>query len=213
MISGLWPGARRRGSMASTTSKGIPSPSLSETGPRRNANRAATSSSGGPPPPETPDKGEGTGEERGVEDPRTPRGIQDESRELTPEPETMPRRIIDPTSAFESPVKTSINAEDGIIDVDIPFPDYLTSFDTAVSSPSSSGYLSTPGLGTGLDSFESFRITVDSDFPMNTAGYLEKFHPDFALQAVPPQPDIESQVKASLKAEPSPSSALNFSSE
>ncbi|KAG8425137.1 hypothetical protein J3458_001869 [Metarhizium acridum] len=40
-------------------------------------------------------------------------------------------RTPDPTGAFESPVKTSINAEDGVIDVDVPFPEYITSFESA----------------------------------------------------------------------------------
>ncbi len=60
-----------------------------------------------------------------------------------------------PSGVYESPVKTSVDLDDGVIDVDVPFPDYITaSFETAVSSPSSSGYLSTPGFGTTLDSFE-----------------------------------------------------------
>ena len=114
-------------------------------------------------------------------------------------------RTPDPSGAFESPVKTSINNDDGVIDVDVPFPDYLTSFETAVSSPSSSGYLSTPGMGSGLDSFEQFsRVTIDGDVPQNVAGWLQRFHPDFTLQAIPPQTDLFSQIKEALKAEPTP---------
>ncbi|KAK1759338.1 hypothetical protein QBC47DRAFT_371665 [Echria macrotheca] len=115
------------------------------------------------------------------------------------------QRTPDPSGAFESPVKTSINIQDGVIDVDVPFPDYVTSFETAVSSPSSSGYLSTPGFGTGFDSFEqSCRISVDGDAPVNVAGWLQHYHPDFILQAVPMQHDIVNQVKASMQAEPAP---------
>ncbi|KOS17435.1 hypothetical protein ESCO_003209 [Escovopsis weberi] len=113
-------------------------------------------------------------------------------------------RTPDPTGAFESPVKTSINADDGVIDVDVPFPDYIASFESAISSPSSSGYLSTPGLP-GLDSFEqSGRITIDGDLPLNVAGWLHRFHPDFAMQAIPPQADLVDKVKAALRAEPTP---------
>ncbi|KAI0408990.1 hypothetical protein F4802DRAFT_547285 [Xylaria palmicola] len=79
-------------------------------------------------------------------------------------------RLPDPSGAFESPVKTSINNDDGVIDVD-------------VHSPSSSGYLSTPGLGSA----------IDGDTPLNVAGWLQSYHPDFTLQAIPPQ-----------KAEPTP---------
>ena len=132
------------------------------------------------------------------------------------------QRTPDPAGAFESPVKTSINSEDGVIDVDIPFPDYLASFETAVSSPSSSGFLSTAGFGSGLDAFEqSSRASVDGDVPLNVGGWLQAYHPDFALQAIPAQKDLADQtkgksasqqelvgqIKASLRAEQTPLSA------
>ncbi|PTB70752.1 hypothetical protein BBK36DRAFT_1175385 [Trichoderma citrinoviride] len=113
-------------------------------------------------------------------------------------------RTPDPTGAFESPVKTSINADDGVIDVDVPFPDYIASFESAISSPSSSGYLSTPGLP-GLDSFEQTgRIAIDGDLPLNAAGWLNRFHRDFILQGLSPQEGLIDEVKAALKAEPIP---------
>ncbi|KAK2608962.1 hypothetical protein QQS21_002538 [Conoideocrella luteorostrata] len=113
-------------------------------------------------------------------------------------------RTPDPTGAFESPVKTSINAEDGVIDVDVPFPDYITSFESAISSPSSSGYLSTPGLPNGLEAFEQTSFSIEGDLPLNAAGWLNRFHPDFALQALPPQENLMDKVKAALRAEPTP---------
>ncbi|KAE8450449.1 hypothetical protein EG329_006524 [Mollisiaceae sp. DMI_Dod_QoI] len=113
-------------------------------------------------------------------------------------------RIPDPTGAFESPVKTSINEDDGVIDIDVPLPDYL-SFDTAVSSPSSSGYLSTPGFGNGMEGFEHYsRAGPDVDTTTNVGGWLPRFHPDFALQAIPVQDDLLEEVKASMRAEPTP---------
>ncbi|KHN94194.1 uncharacterized protein MAM_07931 [Metarhizium album ARSEF 1941] len=117
---------------------------------------------------------------------------------------TQADRTPDPTGAFESPVKTSINAEDGVIDVDVPFPEYITSFESAISSPSSSGYLSTPGLPSSLEAFEQTRFAIEGDLPLNAAGWLNRFHPDFALQALPPQDNLLDEVKASLRAEPSP---------
>lgn len=114
-------------------------------------------------------------------------------------------RTPDPTGVFESPVKTSINPDDGVIDVDVPFPDYIASFESAISSPSSSGYLSTPGLPGNLDFFEqSARITIDGDTPLNAAGWLSRFHPDFSLQAIPPQDRLLEKVKAAMRAEPTP---------
>ena len=114
-------------------------------------------------------------------------------------------RTPDPTGAYESPVKTSINPDDGIIDVDVPFPDYIASFESAISSPSSSGYLSTPGLMGSMDLFEqSARITIDGDTPLNAAGWLSRFHPDFAVQAIPSQEGLYDKVKAAMRAEPTP---------
>ncbi|KAI0815892.1 hypothetical protein GGR55DRAFT_675501 [Xylaria sp. FL0064] len=136
--------------------------------------------------------------ETAEDEPDTPR--KQAAKQLDPQ-----TRIPNPSGAFESPVKTSINNDDGVIDVDVQFPEYLTSFETAVSSPSSSGYLSTPGLGSGLDSFEQFsRLAIDGDAPLNVAGWLQRYHPDFTLQAIPPQKDLLAQVRESLKAEPTP---------
>ncbi|KAH6635269.1 hypothetical protein B0J18DRAFT_360243 [Chaetomium sp. MPI-SDFR-AT-0129] len=116
-----------------------------------------------------------------------------------------PLRTPDPSSAFESPVKTSINIDDGVIDVDVPLPDFMTSFESAVSSPSSSGYLSASGFGTGLDAFEqSFRLAADGDVPLNVAGWLQHYHPDFVLQALPAQQDSLEKIKESMRAEPTP---------
>ncbi|KAK3906884.1 hypothetical protein C8A05DRAFT_40336 [Staphylotrichum tortipilum] len=110
-----------------------------------------------------------------------------------------PQRTPNPSGAFESPVKTSINIDDGVIEVDVPLPDFITSFESAVSSPSSSGYLSASGFGTGLDAFEqAFRFAADGDVPLNVAGWLQHYHPDFVLQALPAQHDIMERIKDSM---------------
>lgn len=117
---------------------------------------------------------------------------------------TLPERVPDPSGAFQSPVKTSINEYDGVIDVDVPLPDFL-SFESAVSSPSSSGYFSTPGVGNALEDFETHaRASSDVETTMNVGGWLPRYHPDFALQAVPVDAGILEEVKASLRAEPTP---------
>lgn len=116
-------------------------------------------------------------------------------------------RIPDPAGAYESPVKTTISPSDGVIDIDVPLPEYL-SFETAVSSPSSSGYsFSTPGFGNGMEGFEHYsRIGLDADTTMNVGGWLPRYHPDFALQAIPAQADntYMDDIKESLRAEPTP---------
>ncbi|KAI2620609.1 folliculin-interacting protein N-terminus-domain-containing protein [Hypoxylon sp. NC1633] len=139
--------------------------------------------------------------------PDTPRRV--DGKQFEP-----PSRTPDPQGAYESPVKTSINNDDGVIDVDVQFPDYLTTFETAVSSPSSSGYLSTPGLGSGLDGFEQFsRLAIDGDMPLNVAGWLRRFHPDFTLQAIPPQKGLLDEVRESLAAEPTPTAQPGLAPE
>ncbi len=115
-------------------------------------------------------------------------------------------RPIHPAGAYESPVKTSINEEDGVIDIDVPLPDFITSsFGSTISSPSSSGYLSTHGFGPGLEGFEHYsRSGPDADTPLNVGGWLPRYHPDFVLQAVPVQERLEDEIKASMRAEPTP---------
>lgn len=203
VISGLWSARRRDSTTLSSYSQGDPKSPTKQAFHRPDklsqmveeaatlSELNATSSNG---PRQSMD-----GRQAG-----TPRDFEGRNRE----PSLRPERTPDPNGAFESPVKTSINADDGIIDVDIPFPDYMTSFESAISSPSSSGYLSTPGIPGGLDSFEQVsRLCVDGDLPLNAAGWLNRYHPDFALQAIPPQEDLLEQVRASLRAEPTPAPA------
>jgi len=197
VISGLW-SARRRDSLASTSQTpdtGVydsPLGSPTKTVSTKKEERGVAKQD--PTEASTQSRANGSAED----EPDTPR--KQVARQVDPR-----ARIPDPSGAFESPVKTSINNDDGVIDVDVHFPDYLTSFETAVSSPSSSGYLSTPGHGSGLDTFEQFsRLAIDGDTPLNVAGWLQRFHPDFTLQAIPPQKDLLDEVRESLRAEQTP---------
>ncbi|KAI0206380.1 hypothetical protein F4808DRAFT_117545 [Astrocystis sublimbata] len=194
VISGFW-GTRRRDSTASTTQ------TPDTLGLYDSPLQSPTKEDGLPfavDQPESRRTDEAGIQDSTQNDPDTPR--KQVARQFSTQ-----TRVPDPSGAFVSPVKTSINHDDGVIDVDVQFPDYLTSFETAVSSPSSSGYLSTPGLGSALDSFEqSSRLPVDGDGPLNVAGWLQNYHSDFTLQAIPPQKDILVQVRESLKAEPTP---------
>ncbi|KAI1004573.1 hypothetical protein K3495_g3639 [Podosphaera aphanis] len=114
------------------------------------------------------------------------------------------RRIPDPSGAYESPVKTTINKDDGIIDIDVPLPDYLD-FETAVSSPSSTGYMLTPDLGNCMEFFDQpFRSIPEIDLNMNVGGWLPHYSPDFIVQAVPSQKNIIEEIKASLREEKTP---------
>lgn len=209
VISGLWTGRRRDSEITTPTHRdSFSSPTRNSTStlsPRKSVSARRDSLGKLVDDARSPgSKPQGRKENlyKAKEDPHTPRISEDGQREGSTETSRGPipmERKPDPNSAFESPVKTTIN-EDGIIDVDVPFPDFITSFETAVSSPSSSGYLFTPGLS-GLDLFEQ---ASPGDVPMNVAGWLQRYHPDFILQAIPPQPDLLDQVKASLRAEPTP---------
>lgn len=132
---------------------------------------------------------------------------KDEVDKVTEQTIQVVERIPDPSGAFESPVKTSISASDGVIDIDVPLPEYL-SFETAVSSPSSSAYSFTaPGFNNGMDSFEHYcRSGLDTETTMNVGGWLPQYDPDFVLQAIPTPTDnsLITDIKESLRAEPTP---------
>ncbi|KAK8079373.1 hypothetical protein PG997_007191 [Apiospora hydei] len=212
VISTLW-NARRKGSTASITQttlelpSGRPSPLPSPHMPSQRKDRLAemaeeapppTDESESPVPTQPPELDTGHSPKSSTDQPETPKNKVDRS-------DSSVKRIPDPMGAFESPVKTTINSDDGVIDVDIQFPDYLATLDSAVSSPSSSGYLSTPGLGSAMDSFGQLsRIAIDGDAPLNVAGWLQQYHRDFALQAIAPQADLLEKVRESLMAEPTP---------
>lgn len=126
---------------------------------------------------------------------------EDQPEEILEQTIHVLERKPNPEGAYESPIKTIIN-EDGVVDVDVSLPGEL-SFDTAVSSPSSSGYLSTPGFGNGLDGFEQYSRELDTS--LNVGGWLHLYHPDFSLQAIPTQDGLLEEVKASMRDEPTPS--------
>ncbi|KAK7998458.1 ABC transporter [Apiospora arundinis] len=209
VISTLW-NARRKGSTASITQttldlpSGRPSPLPSPLMPNMRRDRLSEMAEEG----QTIDPPSPTQQQLGAESnsPKTPMDQQPETpKNKTERSDSSNKRVPDPLGAFESPVKTTINSDDGVIDVDIQFPDYLATLDSAVSSPSSSGYLSTPGIGSAMDSFGQLsRIAIDGDAPLNVAGWLQQYHRDFALQAVAPQADLLDKVRESLRAEPTP---------
>ncbi|KAK0715711.1 folliculin-interacting protein N-terminus-domain-containing protein [Lasiosphaeris hirsuta] len=214
IISGLWTTRRRDSGAASLKAQsstegqgGYDSPTKPGFNPVARPSKVVSENDQARTTSEQPENSQGPRGGKGDEAQLPPREGGD-SLDFTEPTDSVPKlqRTPDPSGAFESPVKTSINISDGVIDVDVPFPDYITSFETAVSSPSSSGYLSTPGFGTGFDAFEqSCRVAVDGDVPVNAAGWLQHYHPDFVLQALPtPQDDLMEQIKASMRAEPSP---------
>lgn len=206
MISGFWGSSRRRGSTAATSPPTVEGLEIDDPHDRaRNGSKLQEmvdeASGNAPPKPLRREREIRESDSRSAETARQDSELGgDEVAEQTVH---IPERPPNPSGAFESPVKTSI--KDGIIDIDVPLPEYL-SFETAVSSPSSSGYsFSTPGLGNGMEAFEHYcRGGPDSDTTMNVGGWLPRYHPDFALQATPPQEDLLEEIKESMRNEPTP---------
>ena len=106
------------------------------------------------------------------------------------------------------PLKLSIDQDDGVVDVDLPpnFP-YSSSF-TSITSSS----LAPPTANSSFNDRQSLhgRISVVNsphrgpETAVDVAGWLRKYHQDFALQAVRPYDNLKEDVGRSMRAEPTP---------
>ena len=119
--------------------------------------------------------------------------------------------------AKESPLKLSVRAEDGVVDVDLPLPGF-------VSSPSSGDSLlgSPEKAPTSLSSIDGMTSTHsmhsaifhcsqrEYDPKVNVAGWLKSFHEDFLLQAVRPYSTLEADIKRAMQAEPTPNPPFTY---
>ncbi|RAR09639.1 folliculin-interacting protein N-terminus-like protein [Stemphylium lycopersici] len=120
-------------------------------------------------------------------------------------PASAARPIPERQKTFESHLKLSVNEKDGVIDVDIPLPD----FDSPLQSPLLGGFgsaSSQPGSSFGESSVLSAPYS-EPEQPVNVAGWLSQFHPDFAVQAIKPYRELERDIKRAMSAEPTPLSA------
>ncbi len=117
-------------------------------------------------------------------------------------PASAARPIPERPKAFDAPLKLSVNEKDGVIDVAIPLPD----FGSPLQSPLLGGYGSTSsqhGSSFGESSILSMPY-CEPEQPVNAAGWLGQFHPDFAVQAIKPYRQLEQDVKRAMSAEPTP---------
>lgn len=117
-------------------------------------------------------------------------------------PASAARPIPERPKQFDQTLKLSVNEKDGVIDVDIPLPD----FGSPLQSPLLGGYASASsqhGSSYGESSVLSMPH-VEPDQPVNAAGWLKQFHPDFAVQAIKPYPDLDRDIKRAMSAEPTP---------
>ncbi|KAJ5823015.1 hypothetical protein N7447_005355 [Penicillium robsamsonii] len=130
----------------------------------------------------------------------------------SPEPSSLTSQV------RESPLKLSVRADEGVVDVDLPLPGFMSlssSGDSTIASPkktrtsvtSMDAVASTHSSGSGFPG-----IMKDSDGPTaHVAGWLKFFHEDFSLQAVRPYASLEAEIKRAMRAEPSPYMAASAS--
>ncbi|KAI9667968.1 MAG: hypothetical protein M1821_000788 [Bathelium mastoideum] len=115
---------------------------------------------------------------------------------------TTPAQAIPERSPVKSPMKLSVNERDGVIDVDVG----LSSFGSPMQSPLLAGFASTSSLDASSYGHASVCSgpPVDTDQPVNVAGWLKHFHEDFTLQAVRRYPGLEADIKRAMSSEPTP---------
>jgi hypothetical protein len=117
-------------------------------------------------------------------------------------PASAARPIPERPKTYESQLKLSVNEKDGVIDVDIALPD----FGSPLQSPIFGGTGSV-GSQHGSSFGESSILSMpfnEPEQPVNAAGWLSQFHPDFAIQAIKPYATLERDIKRAMSAEPTP---------
>lgn len=111
----------------------------------------------------------------------------------------------------ESPLKLSVRAQDGVVDVDLPLPGFLSlssSGDSTLTSPKKTrtSVTSVDAIASTQSSNSGFNFPLrDTEGPnINVAGWLKNFHEDFLLQAVRPYNGLEADIKRTMAAEATP---------
>ena len=109
-----------------------------------------------------------------------------------------------------TPLHMTVDKIDGVVDVDLTIPGFLsTSYDAENDSPSGLGR-SSPSFRTtnSIRSFTSHAQTAvngQERDPIRVAGYLRRYHQDFVLQAVTPYDSLIEEISQSMRLEPTPS--------
>ncbi|KAL8706278.1 MAG: hypothetical protein Q9201_000654 [Fulgogasparrea decipioides] len=125
------------------------------------------------------------------------------------EPETHPtqaRSIPECPNAEGFPVKLSVDDADGIIDVELPSSNsYSSSFGSSVGSAgpchtAASSFNDRSSVFTRSPSKE--RLQAVSSSPVDVAGWLKEYSPDFTLQAVKSYPGLKDDIKKAMRTEP-----------
>ena len=129
--------------------------------------------------------------------------LNDSRHEATPAQDIPPR-----PKAEYFPVKLSVDESDGVVDVDLPMPgSYTSSIGSSLSSPKAS-----QTAASSLHEHSSLygrpatpdRASSEPGPAVDIAGWLQRFHQDFALQAMQPYAELRADVERAMRAEPTP---------
>lgn len=107
------------------------------------------------------------------------------------------------------PPHLTVDAKDGVIDVDITIPGFIGWDEGKDFSPPSSFHHHSPSLAStdeGGSSYSSRSFGTDAvgSKPRNVAGYLKRYHEDFVLQGVKHYAELQDEVKQSMSRESTP---------
>ncbi|KAK2766794.1 hypothetical protein FQN54_006108 [Arachnomyces sp. PD_36] len=210
LLSGFW--SSRQESSTDGTETPLPS---QETSYKKPTSESGTA-------PRSPHKLEQMVKEAGGNEPEQPKDIKSSDNISIPFPSSAKKDITgsldlpEPSSDAEfqpreSPVRLSVRGDDGVVDVDVPLPGFISlssSGDSALTSPKrtrtsvtsleAAGSIHSSGSGLNL-------CPRDNDGPTsNVSGFLKQFHEDFVLQSVRPYGSLEADIKRSMAAEASP---------
>ncbi|KAK8208046.1 hypothetical protein M8818_004084 [Zalaria obscura] len=118
-----------------------------------------------------------------------------------------PASIRSPEEPTGPPYQLQYNEWEGVIDIKSSAKK-LPSSRTIQRSDSTgrSSAPSSPSIGVGAPATTKVS-SADIDHFVRATGFLEAFHPDFALQAVKPYEELEAEIKAAMRAEPHPPTA------
>ncbi|OJJ47973.1 hypothetical protein ASPZODRAFT_63629 [Penicilliopsis zonata CBS 506.65] len=134
--------------------------------------------------------------------------------------EDVPGSMSLPDHSKDFPLKLSVRAEDGVVDVDLPLPGFVSlssSGDSTVASPKKTrtSITSMDVLGSTHSSSSGFHCAPkEHEGPnINVGGWLKGFHEDLLLQAVRPYNNLEADIKRAMQAEPTPYAAFSVDAD
>lgn len=126
-----------------------------------------------------------------------------------------PESLSQADSIKDSPLKLCVRSKDGVVDVDLPLPGFVSlssSGDSTLASPKKprTSITSIDAVGSTHSSLSNVNFPLrDYERPnLNVAGWLKSFHEDFILQAVRPYHGVEADIKRAMIAESIPQVSL-----